>query len=427
MRLIALVVLGLGTNCTLFKKDECTPMPAFSSEQLWGNSIVPTSPFCGVVVARTQVPFEYAYVISGPGESIERRFEWTAPVGSALVAHDLGGDNAIDVRFSDESGPLCVTGKNRCSASGPVCRDLKVIKQNVWALLGDTPLPRITFPAAFRVGPRGYFAFGRVNTSVNELSARVFEVDLSVFPHAWRRLKDAPVSAHERVSGTAVGDAGYVVFGDGRLARYAPADDSWTPLAPLPTGSVAGTLWTHLVALDGVLYVGWSNERTPQGGQASNVFAYTIATDTWRKLPDFPLPPYWWTHGFAWGGRVYFGGGVQQEGLPEQAATSATFSPYNPATNTWEGNGPSTGGNFVVAAWSDGPNAFMALNKSQTLFVYEGGPSFRQLTLNPEMTCPLREVAPSFGSAGFVYEGRPYALGGKDALTTQAPFMMWWK
>jgi N-acetylneuraminic acid mutarotase len=112
-------------------------------------------------------------------------------------------------------------------------------------------------------------------------------------------------------------------------AAYDPVTDTWQPIepAPLPARSAATGVWTGGELL---VWGGWAHRTdTSPGGDVVDGAAYDPATDTWRRLPDAPLPA----------------GGAQTAAWTGSALVAFTFSgdrdpvcvgaAYTPVTNSW--------------------------------------------------------------------------------------------
>ncbi|MCP3920271.1 MAG: hypothetical protein GY711_32495 [bacterium] len=163
----------------------------------------------------------------------------------------------------------------------------------------------------------------------------------------WTTASDMPISLGEVACGIIAGSM--FVFGEGSSATlmYNIANDNWfTGLAPRPfTGNhhacevVGGRLY---------LFGGL-------GGGAGRVQIYDRPTNNWTVGASMP-----WNGGSCSsatiGGKVYVAGGIVGGG------TVSNLSVYDPATNTWDANGPLTpmpvGVNHAAAA-TDGRKLYI--------------------------------------------------------------------
>ena len=117
------------------------------------------------------------------------------------------------------------------------------------------------------------------------------------------------------------------------LAAYDPKRDSWRTLAE-PPDSPLFPYWTTPVWKGSELILWWNEgPATSRDG-----LIYSIATDTWRDLPEAPIPPRYraatvWTgtEAIYWGGiALYDSAGTL--GVFEDRANGAA---YNPVSDTW--------------------------------------------------------------------------------------------
>lgn len=116
--------------------------------------------------------------------------------------------------------------------------------------------------------------------------------------------------------------------------RYTPATNTWTVLAPMPTGR---TGLAAAVVGDAIFAIGG---RKATGGPCSGrplatVERYSIAHNTWRTVA--PLPARRSDIGaIAHGGKIYVFGGCTRG----RSTVSHAVYIYNPVTNTWAKGAP---------------------------------------------------------------------------------------
>jgi hypothetical protein len=107
------------------------------------------------------------------------------------------------------------------------------------------------------------------------------------------------------------------------LARYSPAEDRWTRLAPMPTprGAVAvGVVGDRLYVAGGMA----------AGRALATVEAYDVGEGRWHRVADLPAPR---EHvaGAVLGGRFYVVGGRDR-----QTDALGDVTRYDPAADRWE-------------------------------------------------------------------------------------------
>jgi hypothetical protein len=164
-------------------------------------------------------------------------------------------------------------------------------------------------------------------------------------PHTdrWRRLPGSPLLAIHEGHGIVVwtgremigwgggccGDA----FSDG--VAYNPATNRWRALAPTPLAGSQSPIgaWT---GRELVIFVGDENplDGKPWPARLARAAAYNPATDKWRRIAPLPAPREGATA--VWDGRevlVVGGAGAPRGGKPAPLATVG-FA-YTPATNRW--------------------------------------------------------------------------------------------
>jgi non-specific serine/threonine protein kinase len=182
-----------------------------------------------------------------------------------------------------------------------------------WRRLPSLPFPRAAAGAAV-IGGTLYVA-GGVGPAGVAKSMLAYDIGR----RRWRTLQ-GPVP-REHLGVTALRGRLYVVAGrvSGRrfsiVQRWSPRTRKWERLAPVPEprgGTGAG------IAAGMVISAGDESGA----GTSSAVYAYTIATNRWRRLPDLPTA----RHGLAVvgiGSTIHVIGGGPQPGLSVSAANES--------------------------------------------------------------------------------------------------------
>jgi N-acetylneuraminic acid mutarotase len=206
---------------------------------------------------------------------------------------------------------------------------------------------------AFILGDNAYLGIGNWDNLFN-YSKSFYKFSFSSLK--WTQLKDFPGSLRANSFFFSSGSYGYLGTGiayNGELNdlwQYDPSNDSWTQKSDFPGGATAGAtavmhngsayvidknnIWLYDPALDhwikkanfpgqprfnGVgiddangIYYGLGSEKMDLTWEFptcySDFWYYSIESDTWNKLPDFPGNRTS-AYGFSYNGKIYVGGG----------------------------------------------------------------------------------------------------------------------
>ena len=120
-----------------------------------------------------------------------------------------------------------------------------------------------------------------------------------------------------------LGGSGSDTAGTGSLWRYDPATNRYLALKPFTIGTASHAA----VYLNGVIYRIAGTENYNRAPAIASVEAYTVASNTWRAVADYPDTQARFA-AMTFGGYIYTAGG----GLP----TSAKAYRYDPGRNTWD-------------------------------------------------------------------------------------------
>lgn len=120
-----------------------------------------------------------------------------------------------------------------------------------------------------------------------------------------------------------LGGSGSDTAGTGSLWRYDPATNRYLTLTPFTIGTASHAA----VYLNGVIYRIAGTETYNTGPAIASVEAYTVASDTWRTVADYPDTQARFA-AITFGGYIYTAGG----GLP----TSVKAYRYDPGRDTWD-------------------------------------------------------------------------------------------
>jgi N-acetylneuraminic acid mutarotase len=199
-----------------------------------------------------------------------------------------------------------------------------------WATLAPMPTARGAGAAA-AIGDRIYVVGGRPPAQ------NAFEV-YDISDNTWTPLADLPTAANDRnhLAATAIGNKVYVAGGryngggfsspmTDRLDIYDTGTSMWTPGAALlrPRGGVNG------IAAFGCFFL-WGGEGT-NTGEPNDVFpdhdVYNPRTNMWTPLPDLPTPIHGVTGAAFVNGLIYMPGGGTMSG---GSSGSRLFQVYRP-------------------------------------------------------------------------------------------------
>ncbi|HEX7313413.1 MAG TPA: kelch repeat-containing protein, partial [Pyrinomonadaceae bacterium] len=208
---------------------------------------------------------------------------------------------------------------------------------NSWTTLA--PMPTRRFGAAGGViGGKLYVAGGWNNdysVSINPYKDMLEAYDPA--SNSWATLAPMPRARYNLAAGVIDGKL-YAVGGydpgvgyTNELAAYDPASNSWATLAPMPTGRYA----LAAVALNGKLYAvggGCAGCGSPSSGYSRDLEAYDPASNSWTRLAPMPTGRYN-IAAAALGGKLYVLGGARGGVLD-------TVDVYDPATDTWATTAP---------------------------------------------------------------------------------------
>ena len=120
-----------------------------------------------------------------------------------------------------------------------------------------------------------------------------------------------------------LGGSGSDAAGTGSLWRYDPATNGYLPLTPFTIGTASHAA----VYLNGVIYRIAGSENYNRSPTTVSVEAYTVASDTWHAVADYPDTQARFA-AMTSGGYIYTAGG----GLP----TSGKAYRFDPGRNIWD-------------------------------------------------------------------------------------------
>ncbi|MGH3679288.1 MAG: Kelch repeat-containing protein [Natronosporangium sp.] len=191
--------------------------------------------------------------------------------------------------------------------------------------------------------------------------------------------------------------------------RYDPGSDSWTELAPLPDERHHA----QLAAADGTVYLagGVANRVFPNQAflgsfsTTETLFAYDVATDTWREGPPLPGPVGAHAATATDRGTIHVLGGIGEEPIPARDDHLV----FDPATGSWSTLPPMPSAReHLGAAYLDGV-IYAAAGRG-------GGDSvaFEAYDIETQQWTVLPDVPTArSGVAVVAFQGQVYVFGGE--------------
>lgn len=157
----------------------------------------------------------------------------------------------------------------------------------------------------------------------------------------WEPRASLPTGPRERAINFTIGDKFYVAAGRGLpgsairslnatdVWAYDFATDTWEELNPFPS---AGIRNCASFVIDGIAYIVTGHSSTTY----IDVFwKYDPSTDTWEQLPPFPGGPRSWPAAFAINGKGYVVAGGIGDDVPSSTVFHNDVWEFDPATESW--------------------------------------------------------------------------------------------
>ena len=195
---------------------------------------------------------------------------------------------------------------------------------------------------------------------------------------------------------------------------YDPSTDTWTTMAPMPTGRVALAATT---GLDGRIYAIGGYNLT---GRLSTVEVYTPSTDSWSTAASLPRLSAFGAATTGADGRIYYLGGQNGDGT-----NSSEVDVYTPSTNAWTVAAPMPKpGSLGAASNAEGDIYAVALYECAPAcghdLVYRYSPASNSWTSAPTLSTPTTYVSAALGTDDAVYAVGVNTSGIPYTSTTEA-------
>jgi hypothetical protein len=320
----------LAASCNLIKEDPCTPTdtPLDEHNLITGSS---NMTYQENVVYRHPVSYEIFY-ITGDCDAITHH--WEVPENSFFV----GAENEAMVTLQHEhSGALCAQLSSEDSKSAKVCRNVNVLRNNVW---GFTPDP---FPGANTRYKISMTVNGKAYTGLGDASDW-FAFDTLTWK--WEPKASIPNLVNfSSYGGFSLNGKGYIVGNNSKVYEYDPTTNQWTTKNDFPVlvNDILGLSFRDDITVAGAS----ANGKGYFGiGYTGRFFEYDAPTDTWTEKAPYPVTDERRMHTFGLADKIYAG----------QYA-------YDPASNTWA----SVNFNFKLVS-----NPGVAVIGDKAYFVHEG-------------------------------------------------------
>ncbi|MCB0643296.1 MAG: hypothetical protein KDC44_16720, partial [Phaeodactylibacter sp.] len=202
-----------------------------------------------------------------------------------------------------------------------------------WTQLADFPGSTRRLGVAFSINKKGYVGLGASNGF--EL-VDFWEYDPST--DSWTQKSNFPGQARVGSYAEVVNEKAYigpgVAYNGPNLYptdtwEYDPATDTWTEKATHPQIAL---FVTRTFAIGDTIYtIGGTGGPTLL--PILDVYGYSVSSDTWTQLPDFPVTKYrWYATSFTIDGKGYYGFGLDDGSF----SYLNDFYEYTPETGTWE-------------------------------------------------------------------------------------------
>jgi hypothetical protein len=141
--LAAAAWVGVGAAaCGLISGDDdvpCAPVPALTPDAIREpNGPTLDQSFCAVTTPYSRHIYATSTSLGGVIDRVRTYVtDWTVPAD----AESNESPGAVEVRFGTQSGEVCVSHENACTErTGPVCRAITVLTENVWSAVADWPI-----------------------------------------------------------------------------------------------------------------------------------------------------------------------------------------------------------------------------------------------------------------------------------------------
>ena len=394
------------TACGLiFRGDDepCAPIPALTPDDIREpNGPTLDQSFCDVATPYSRAVYTTSAALRGAvDEMATYTTRWTVPADAEATE----SPGSVDVRVGFQSGDVCVSQENACSEpSGPVCRTLTVLTENVWTAIGDIPVS--TGGALAQDDEAVYWA-----NPIDGLHYGVWRLDKATM--RWSQVADdlpgGNAEAQTFQGGAAIVHDGVLHYlSDEALFLFDTTTNVWERAATLAYATPRTR--TPLVH-DGLLWV-----YTPDV-----FYVYDPATRTQTLIGE--------TINFADGvafvvdDKLVFGAGRDLYAAIDQPSSwQHTFSMWDPVTQTQTAYPLDLPDLHFTQAMDLGDTTILLTNDGPNFVVDEATRAVHELEKNPALGCagPVDEerhgawqgAALSFDGKGLVVGGRyPTGLG----------------
>lgn len=263
-------------------------------------------------------------------------------------------------------------------------------------------------------------AHGKIATSHTDFV--VIKDSVPPGTNAWKRKADFPLSIGAFVTGFSIGGKGYYFTGAG-LWAYDTARNTWSNKATLPSNKGHNYGFCFVISNKAYIGLGASSPGEYLGDTLNSrnyreVWEYDAALDKWTQKKDFPGAPRVVPFSFAANGYGYIGGGDTTNGNVNGYDYAHDFWKYDPATDSWKrlrdfpGQAPIgfsgfsiAGAGYVLEAGPGNPTAPVSASYSDKLWKY----NIKEDTWEQKASLPTRNFV---SAVTFTIHNKGYAALG---------------
>lgn len=382
----------------LFGGDDepCAPVAALTPDDIrepYGPTL--DQSFCDVATPYSRAIYTTSTALGGAVDKV-RTYEtrWTVPADAEATE----SPGSVDIRVGFQSGDVCVSHENACSEpSGPVCRRLTVLTENVWTAIADLPIS--TGGALAQDDDAVYWA--------NPLDGRGYGVwRLDKATMRWSQVADDLPGGYAEAKAF---QGGAAIVHDGVL-HYLSDDALFLFDTTTNRWQRAGTLAFHTprtrtpLVHDGLLWV-----YTPEV-----FYVYDPTTQTQTQLGE--------TINFADGvafvvdDKLVFGAGRDLFAAVDQPSSwQHDFSMWDPVTQTQSPYVLDLPDLHFTQAMDLGDTTILLTNDGPNFIVDEATRTVRELEKNPALGCagPVDEERHgAWQGAALSFDGKGLVVGG---------------
>jgi hypothetical protein len=291
--------------------------------------------------------------------------------------------------------------------------------QDKWIIVEKVPYNNINVSGAFTINNKTYL----IAPSQDSSNYQEYIWQFNSTNYSWNQISIPFSCVNAKVVGNGINAYIYTTTSTNNFYEYNPLSNTWTKKADYPVTNVRqyGTMFAIGTKVYFGLGVSTVSSETPTADDT--FYEYNTATDTWRKIPDYPDQPYYGARirpsSFVINNIAYVGCGASNSGM------KAFFS-YSPTTDSWsqiqdfpDARSYSTGFSYGNYGYVGGGDGFYTGSKGHDCFKYDPATNVWS-QLNDYIGCNVCfwgiEYGYSFNNNGNVYFGGGNSSNGGDFL-----------